>query len=68
LQKVTVAYVAPVATFFASLPVPREDAVQAVRERETELDARGFKPSDFVDASFLREIEESGFLRPIGAR
>jgi hypothetical protein len=39
-----------------------------VLERETELDARGFKPSDFVDASFLREIEESGFLRQIGAR
>ncbi len=53
---------------FEALPVPREDAVQAVLERETELDARGFKPSDFVDASFLREIEESGFLRQIGAR
>jgi ABC-type nitrate/sulfonate/bicarbonate transport system substrate-binding protein len=52
---------------FESLPTPSEEAVQAVLERETELDAQSLKAADFVDASFLREIEQSGFLRQIGA-
>ncbi len=50
-----------------SLPIPSEDAVQAVLDREEAPEARAFRPSDFVDASFLQEIEQSGFLRQIGA-
>jgi hypothetical protein len=54
-------------TDFDSLPMPGDDAVQAVLDREDEPEAKDFKPADFVDTSFLREIEESGFLREIGA-
>jgi hypothetical protein len=42
--------------------VPSEEGIQAVLDRETDLDARGFKPSDFVDTSFLRALDESGFV------
>jgi ABC-type nitrate/sulfonate/bicarbonate transport system substrate-binding protein len=44
------------------LPFVREDAIQAVLDREDEPQARSFKPSDFVDSSFLREIEQSGYV------
>jgi ABC-type nitrate/sulfonate/bicarbonate transport system substrate-binding protein len=52
---------------FASLPLPSEEAVQAVLDREEAPEARAFQPADFVDTSFLREIEQSGFLHEIGA-
>lgn len=44
------------------LPVPREEALQAVLDREPDPQARNFKPGDFLDLSFLQEIEQSGFL------
>jgi len=45
-----------------SLPVPTDEAIQAELDRETDPKARTFKPADFMDLSFLREIEKSGFL------
>jgi ABC-type nitrate/sulfonate/bicarbonate transport system substrate-binding protein len=47
---------------YQPLPVPSEEGIQAVLDRETDLDARGFSPSDFVDTSFLRALDESGFV------
>jgi ABC-type nitrate/sulfonate/bicarbonate transport system substrate-binding protein len=47
---------------YQPLPVPSEEGIQAVLDRETDLDTRGFKPSDFVDTSFLRTLDESGFV------
>jgi ABC-type nitrate/sulfonate/bicarbonate transport system substrate-binding protein len=52
---------------FEALPLPHDDAVQAVLEREEAPEAQNFKAADFVDTSFLRQIEQSGFLRQIGA-
>ncbi len=48
--------------FLQPLPLVREEAVLAVLEREPEPQARAFPPSEFVDHSFLREIEQSGFV------
>jgi len=47
---------------YQPLPIPSEEGIQAVLDRETDLDARGFKPNDFVDTSFLRALDESGFV------
>ncbi|MBI4489142.1 MAG: hypothetical protein HY694_08650, partial [Deltaproteobacteria bacterium] len=44
------------------LPLPSEEAIQAVLDRESDPKAKTFKPADFLDVSFLREIERSGFL------
>jgi ABC-type nitrate/sulfonate/bicarbonate transport system substrate-binding protein len=45
-----------------SLPVPAEEAIQAELDREIDPKAKTFRPADFMDLSFLREIEKSGFL------
>jgi NitT/TauT family transport system substrate-binding protein len=44
------------------LPVPTDEAIQGELDRETDPKAKNFKPADFMDLSFLREIEKSGFL------
>ncbi len=51
-----------VASVYQPLPVVREEAVQAVLDRDDALRDRGFKPGDFLDLSLLDEIEQSGFL------
>lgn|SRR3989338_1275120 len=45
------------------LPLPSEEAIQAVLDREADPKAKSFKPRDFMDLSFLREIEQSGFIK-----
>lgn len=50
------------------LPLPVEEAIQAVLDRESDPRARSFKPADFIDVSFLREIEKSGFLNDLYGR
>ncbi|HZU05313.1 MAG TPA: ABC transporter substrate-binding protein [Chloroflexota bacterium] len=47
---------------YQPLPLPSEEAIQAVLDRETDPQARAFKPSDFLDVSFLREIEQSDWF------
>jgi hypothetical protein len=47
---------------YQPLPIPSDEAIQAVLDREPEPEARDLKPSDFVDISFLRELEQSGFV------
>jgi ABC-type nitrate/sulfonate/bicarbonate transport system substrate-binding protein len=45
-----------------ALPIPNDEAIQAELDRETDPKAKSFKPADFMDLSFLREIEKSGFV------
>ncbi|HSE90716.1 MAG TPA: ABC transporter substrate-binding protein [Candidatus Binatia bacterium] len=45
-----------------ALPVPTDESIQGELDRETDPKAKSFKPADFMDLSFLREIEKSGFL------
>jgi NitT/TauT family transport system substrate-binding protein len=45
-----------------SLPLPADEAIQGELDRETDPNAKSFKPADFMDLSFLREIERSGFV------
>jgi NitT/TauT family transport system substrate-binding protein len=45
-----------------ALPVPTDESIQGELDRETDPKAKTFKPADFMDLSFLREIEKSGFL------
>ena len=41
---------------------PADEAIQGELDRETDPKAKSFRPVDFMDLSFLREIEKSGFL------
>jgi ABC-type nitrate/sulfonate/bicarbonate transport system substrate-binding protein len=50
------------AALLQPLPVPAEAAIQAMLDREDDPQARAHQPSEFMDLSFLREIEQSGFL------
>ena len=45
-----------------ALPIPTDEAIQGELDRETDPKAKSFKPADFMDLSFLREIEKSGFI------
>ena len=47
---------------FDPLPIPSNEAIQGELDRETDPRAKSMKPGDFMDLSFLREIEKSGFL------
>jgi NitT/TauT family transport system substrate-binding protein len=42
---------------FDEFPVPREKGFQAVLDNESDPKAKNFKPVDFVDLSFLNEID-----------
>jgi NitT/TauT family transport system substrate-binding protein len=53
---------------FEDLPVPREKAFQAVLDSESDPKAKNFKPADFVDLSFLNDIERSGQVEKIYKR
>jgi NitT/TauT family transport system substrate-binding protein len=50
---------------FDEAPVPREKAFQAVLDNESDPKAKNFKPADFVDLSFLNEIDRSGQVEKI---
>jgi NitT/TauT family transport system substrate-binding protein len=50
---------------YQPLPAPSEEAIEAVLERETDPAAKSLAPSDFIDLSILREIEQSGFLKTL---
>jgi NitT/TauT family transport system substrate-binding protein len=47
---------------FEELPVPREEGLQAALDRDSDPKAKNFKPADFVDLSFLKEIDRSGLV------
>lgn len=50
------------ADFFEPLPLPSDKALQALLDRESDPKAKSAKPSDFVEVSFLKDIEKSGLL------
>ncbi len=47
------------------LPAPNDKALQAVLERENDAKLKTMSPADFVDASFFREIEKSGYIEQL---
>jgi NitT/TauT family transport system substrate-binding protein len=47
------------------IPVPKEKGFQAVLDNESDPKAKNFKPADFVDLSFLNEIDRSGRIEKI---
>ncbi|HZD40904.1 MAG TPA: ABC transporter substrate-binding protein, partial [Terriglobales bacterium] len=49
-------------------PVPTEKGIEAVLNRESDPKAKTFKPSFFVDLSFLRELDRSGLVDKIYRR
>jgi NitT/TauT family transport system substrate-binding protein len=50
---------------FEELPVPQEKGLQAILDQETDPKAKSFKPGDFVDLSFLRQIDQDGAVEKI---
>ncbi len=50
---------------FEPFPVPSDKALQAILDRESDPKAKNFKPADFVDLSFLKEIEKSGLMESL---
>ena len=50
---------------FEELPVPQEKGLQAILDQETDPKTKSFKPGDFVDLSFLRQIDQEGAVERI---
>ena len=50
------------ADFFDPLFLPSDKALQALLDRESDPKAKSSKPADFVDVSFLKDIEKSGMI------
>ena len=53
------------AELFEELPVPREKGLQAILEQESDPKAKTFRPGDFVDLSFLKQIDQDGVVDKI---
>ena len=50
---------------FEDLPVPQEKGLQAILDQESDPRTKSFKPGDFVDLSFLRQIDHGGVVEKI---
>jgi ABC-type nitrate/sulfonate/bicarbonate transport system substrate-binding protein len=50
---------------FEELPVPAEKGLQEALARESDPKAKSFKPADFIDLSFLKEIDKSGLVEKL---
>ena len=53
---------------FDEFPVPREKGFQAALDSDKDPKAKNFKPADFVDLSFLKEIDPSGRVEKLYQR
>lgn len=53
---------------FEEVPVPNEKGLQAMLDRESDPKAKSFKPADFVDLSFLKEIDRGGLVEKLYLR
>jgi hypothetical protein len=53
-----------------ALPYPTSAGIQTIIEHlaKTRPQAKGLSPNDFIDASILKEIEESGFVKQLYGR
>ena len=47
------------------VPGPNEKALAAVLDRETDPKVKGFAIADFIDGSFFRDIEKSGYIEQL---
>ena len=47
------------------LPGPNEKSLAAVLEREPDPKVKSFAIADFIDGSFFREIEKSGYVEQL---
>jgi hypothetical protein len=47
-------------------PYPVLAAIQTILDLQDSAEARAARPEDFVDARFVRELDEAGFFRQIG--
>ena len=50
---------------FEEVPVPNEKGLQAMLDRESDPKAKSFRPADFVDLSFLKEIDRGGLVEKL---
>jgi ABC-type nitrate/sulfonate/bicarbonate transport system substrate-binding protein len=50
---------------YEPLPYPSDEALQAMLERDLDPPVTDMKPSDFYDVSFLREMEQDGFVKEL---
>jgi ABC-type nitrate/sulfonate/bicarbonate transport system substrate-binding protein len=50
---------------FEELPVPQETGLQAMLDQESDPKVKNFKPADFVDLSFLKQIDQDGVVEKI---
>jgi hypothetical protein len=50
-------------------PNPTAQGIQTIIDHlaKTRPQAKGLKPNDFIDASILKEIDESGFIKKLYA-
>ena len=48
-----------------AVPYPTPPGIQTIIDHlaKTRPEAKGLKPTDFIDASILKEIEDSGFVK-----
>ncbi len=53
---------------FEEVPVPNEKGLQAMLDRESDPKAKSFRPADFVDLSFLKEIDRGGLVEKLYLR
>jgi len=51
-------------TLFEKVPYPAPEGIESILEELRQLTpkAKNFRPQDFVDTSFVRELEQSGFI------
>src|SRR5712692_2638529 len=47
---------------YLALPFPSDAALQAALDRDLDVPVRDLKPGDFYDVSFLRQMDQSGFV------
>ncbi|HLH25259.1 MAG TPA: ABC transporter substrate-binding protein [Chloroflexota bacterium] len=50
---------------YEPLPYPSDEAIQTEMERDVDPPVTNMKPSDFVDVSFLQEMEQDGFIKQL---
>ena len=50
-----------------AVPDPTAPGIQTIIDHlaKTRPEAKGLKPQDFIDASILKEIEDSGFVKKL---
>lgn len=55
--------------WISAVPCPTLAGIQTILDHraKTRPDAKNLKPGDFIDGSFLKDIEDSGFVKKLYA-